>query len=436
MENPGSPAASKKTTLEPLDTGVDSSEMARSWHLVGALLAVLAAGAVVARAGAAAPPPVPPDDPGWPGQWGLRLIQAPALWAFAIPDARPVIALVDTGANASFPDLRDAIVPGWNLADNLQSTDDTAGHGTDVALVTVANANNHYGIAGACPMCRVMPVKISDDGQASARMIAAGIRWAVDHGARIISVSLTATGSADPDEQAAVDYAGARGAVVLAAVGNDGTTAPHYPAALRGVVSVAGTDANDQLYPWSTYGSWVDLTAPGCEYGTDMCGTSYAPPLVAAAIGLLTAAAPGITPVAAVNALRATAVHVAGVGGGRIDIRAAADALGIPPVPPATGTAQPLQQVRLQSGSFRRALRKHLTVGTGPLTVILHRAGAGSCTMALRAANAVYLTWRSTPNELDIGAKVAAGRYLLAVDCADSRTRPYDLSISARFPVS
>ena len=405
----------------------------QAWRML-LVAALAAAAALITTAAAGAPPPVPPDDPGWAGQWGLRLIGAPDLWAFASPSAHPVIAFVDTGIDSTFPDLQGTLVPGWNVADDTASTGDATGHGTDVAIVAAANADNHYGLAGACPMCRLMPVRVSDDGEAAPKQIAAGIRWAVDHGARIVSVSFAATGTADADEQAAVAYAGARGAVVIAAVGNDGTTALHYPAALRGVVSVAATDENDTLYPWSTYGGWVDLAAPGCEYGQALCGSSFAPPLVAASMGLLLAAAPTATPVQAINALRATAVHVTGIGGGRIDVRAAADALGIPPVPPAAGTVQPIRQVHLESGVIRSRLTLPVVVAKGPLTAIFTARRAESCSMSLRSPHAVYLTWRTAPNELDISATVAGGRYVLGVSCPRTRAQPYSISISGRFP--
>jgi Subtilase family len=402
-----------------------------------ALVITLAAVAVVIAAIAARPASsASPNDPGWSGEWGIRLMRIPAVWAVKT-FTHPVIATVDTGANTSFPDLRNVIVPGWNLVDDNSDSSDAAGHGTDVALVIAANLGNGYGLAGACPMCRVMPVKISADGNASPTMIAAGIRWAVNHGARIITISLVATGAADPDEQAAVDYAGARGAVVLASAGNDGSTALHYPAALQGVVSIAATDANDALYSWSTRGNWVDLAVPGCIYKETMCGTSYAPPLVAAAIGVLTAAGPAVTPLQAVNALRATAVPVSGISGGRIDVRAAADALGIPwavvvdDKSPSSGAGR---QVRIESGTFAVDFRTTLNVAAGPLTVLLSRGDARSCTMSLRSADAVYLTWLTTPNELDISTRVDAGRYALVVHCAGSRQRHYSLFVTARFP--
>jgi subtilase family protein len=402
-----------------------------------ALLAVALAAAVLAATAAGAPvTPAIPNDPGWSGQWGLRLANFPLLWA-ATSDVRPVIATIDTGVDPTFPDLRNALVPGWDLLAGNATAQDTAGHGTDIAIVIAANANNGYGLAGACPTCLIMPVRISADGDASPKAVAAGIRWAVDHGARIVNVSLAATGIPDPDEQAAVDYAGSHGAVVIAAAGNDGASSLHYPAAMQGVVSVAGTDENDVLYPWSTRGSWVDLAAPGCEFGDDMCGTSYTPPLVAAAVGLLTAADPAVSPVEAVNALRATAVHVAGIAGGRIDLKAATAALGIVLAgPPAAAPAlHSIQQVTIQSGKLKRGISKTFDVAAGPLTVLFTRGHARACSMTLRSRDNLYLTWRSTPNELDISDRVPRGRYVLAVRCADGRSRDYSLSVNARFPV-
>jgi hypothetical protein len=347
-----------------------------------------------------------------------------------------MIATIDTGVDPTFPDLRDALVPGWDLLDQSATPQDTAGHGTDVAIVIAANADNGYGLAGACPMCQVMPVRISADGTATPAIVGAGIRWAVDHGARILSVSLAAEGTPDAGEQAAVDYATARGAVVIAAAGNDGSTALHYPAAMSGVVSVAGTDEQDQLYPWSSRGSWVDLAAPGCEFGEEMCGTSYTPPLVAAAVGLLTAAGQGVTPVQAINALRATAVHVAGIGGGRIDLAAAAAALGIVQQrAPSKSAPRSTQQATVQGGKFGSAFSTTLNLAAGPVTVLLTRVHARDCDMSLRSRNGFYLTWRTTPNELDISARVAAGRYVLGVHCSESRPRTYSLFVSGRFPL-
>ena len=402
--------------------------------LATAVGAGLVATSVLAASG---PPPLTPDDPGWPGQWALRLVGIPEIWQDTSPDARPLIASVDTGIDPSFPDLTGQLVPGWNLVDGSADTSDTAGHGTDVAIVIAANANNGYGIAGACPMCQVMPVKISDDGTATSKLIAAGIRWAVDHGARIVTISMVHTGAIDTTEQAAVDYATSKGAVVISSAGNDAGTVPHYPAALPGVVSVTATDQSDHVYSWATSGNWVDLAAPGCEYASELCGASYAPPLVAAAIGVLMAAGTNVTPVQAIDALRATAVPVAGIDGGRIDVAAAARALGI--TGPRTGTtagqvAGYTRQVSLERGRFGRILKETLVVGPGPLTVILTRVHARACTMSLRSKSTAYFSWRSTMSQLDISTSLNGGSYVLRVACADARRQPYSLLVSGLLP--
>jgi hypothetical protein len=393
---------------------------ARRFLLASAAALVLSATA----AAAPKPPRALPNDPGWPGQWGLRSMHVPQVWPLVAANAHPVVATVDTGVDAAFPDLRNAVVAGWNVVDDDGDTADTAEHGTDVALVIAANANNGYGIAGACPMCRVMPVKVSLDRTASPATVAAGIRWAVDHGARIVVVSIVHTGAADPAEQPAVAYAVEHGAVVIASAGNDSGTEPHYPAALPGAIAVTATDTADRLYPWATHGSWVALAAPGCEYTTEMCGASYAPPLVAAAVGLLVAAG-GVTPVQAMEALRATARPVDGIAGGRIDVLAAATALGIRP--PAT----PTPHRDLQRGTFGQTLVKKVVTAAGPLSIVVTRAGARTCTMTLRTRNALYLGSETTADTLSLAAHVSGGVHVLVVTCAGTRQRPYSVLVTA-----
>jgi len=392
---------------------------------------VLAAALAFAGAAPAGTKPLPLrlNDPGWSGQWGLRLMGVPQVWQFARTNAEPVIATVDTGVDAKFPDLRGVVVPGWNLVENDEDTSDTAAHGTDVAIVIAANANNGYGIAGACPMCRVMPVKVSLDRTARPAVIAQGIRWAVDHGARIVVVSIVHTGVVDPAEQPAVDYAVAHGAVVIASAGNSSGTTPHYPAALDGVVAVGASDVSDQLYPWATHGPWVELTAPGCEYGSQMCGASYAPPLVAGAVGLLVAAG-GVTAQQAMDALRATAVPVDGIAGGRIDVLAAARRLGIVPTPVQRASSAPTsQQIDLEQGTFARTLRRKLVAGKGPLSIVVTRRDARSCTMTLRSSDVAYLSSRATADTLSLTTRIEGGTYLLVVTCSGAGPQRYTVVV-------
>jgi thermitase len=268
-----------------------------------------------------------PDDPDWTQQWGLRQVQAPAAWALMSGASRQVVvAVIDSGVDPNQPDLQGALVPGADFADSSGSTADQYGHGTMVAGVIAARGDNGQGVAGVCWTCLIMPIKVLDaNGSGTATGIAAGIRWAADHGANVINMSVVLSGP-DADVAAAISYAHAKGVLVVAAAGNSGSGDATYPAAYPFVVSVAATDDADQLYPWSTHGSWVTLAAPGCTVTTTLgggfgsfCGTSAAAPVVAglAALGYA-AGAPSEADLEA--ALERTAKPLPGaVGSGRVD---------------------------------------------------------------------------------------------------------------------
>jgi thermitase len=271
-----------------------------------------------------------PSDPLWPSEWGLRAIGAPRAWATTRGDRGVVVATLDSGVDAAHPDLRAALVPGRNVvADNDVPTDDN-GHGTAVAGLVAARAENGIGITGVCPRCSLMPVKVTDaSGTATDSNVAAGLTWAVDHGARVINVSLGAAVSSQTIA-AAVRYASDRGAIVVAAAGNGGSGAAFYPAADEGVLSVGATDGAGRLFSWSNFGGWVDVAAPGCGVTTapgglyeNFCGTSASAPMVAGAVALALAAAPGGDPGSVIRAVAATARPVGGIVSGRIDAAAA-----------------------------------------------------------------------------------------------------------------
>jgi thermitase len=275
----------------------------------------------------AAQPTVLPNDPDWSQQWGLRQVGAPDAWALVPSSSRPVVvAVIDSGVDPSQADLQGAFVPGADFADSTGSTVDQYGHGTLVAGVIAARGNNGQGVAGVCWTCLIMPIKVLDaSGSGSAANVALGIRWAADHGAAVINMSFVLT-SPDPDVEAAIAHAHAQGVIVVAAAGNAGNGEPTYPAAYPYVVSVAASDDGDHLYPWSTFGSWVTLAAPGCTVTTALgggfspfCGTSAAAPLVAGLAGLGYAA--GATSEAQLEAaLERTAKPLPGsVGSGRVD---------------------------------------------------------------------------------------------------------------------
>jgi subtilisin family serine protease len=195
-----------------------------------------------------------------------------------------------------------------------------------VAGVIAARAGNGIGVTGACAACTIMPVKVLDSsGSGTAAAMANGIRWATDHGANIINLSLVLSGN-DPSVAEAIAYAHDHGLLVVAAAGNASNDAQTFPASYPGVLSVAATDSGDRAYSWTTFGSWVSVAAPGCSMSTapggafaEFCGTSAAAPLVAGLAGLaMSTGRPTAADVGA--ALQRTALPLPGtVGAGRVD---------------------------------------------------------------------------------------------------------------------
>jgi subtilisin family serine protease len=232
-----------------------------------------------------------PNDPLWRSEWGPRLVRMPAVWQVR-SSRHVVIAVLDTGVDARQPDLRGVVVPGWNALDATVDANDDGGHGTMVAGVIAARANNGLGVAGYCRECSVMPVKVLDGGgSGTSATVSAGIDWAVAHGADVINLSLVLA-ARDMSVSAAVARALSAGVVVVASAGNDGGAVPAYPAAEPGVISVAGEDPTRAFYAWSATGAWVTTAAPGCNQSTalggafaEFCGTSSATAAVSGIVG-------------------------------------------------------------------------------------------------------------------------------------------------------
>jgi len=264
------------------------------------------AAATRSPASPAAPASVVPDDPWWRSEWNLSRIGMPSLWKVTEGSASTVIAVVDTGVDATQPDLAGGVLTGYDATTGSDVTGDSVGHGTLVAEVAAGRGDNGVGGAGVCWRCSILPVRVAPNGTATAVGLAEGIRWAVEHGADVINISLVLTAS-DPTVGAAIQYAEERGVIVVAAAGNDGGANPTYPAAFPGVIGVVATDAADHAYSWATRGSWTTLAAPGCATvgdaagaATQLCGSSAAAPLVSGLVGLLWSA--GVRSPAAVRA--------------------------------------------------------------------------------------------------------------------------------------
>ena len=278
-----------------------------------------------------------PNDSYYPQQWLLWTIRGADAWATTTGSSSVVIALVDTGVDANSYDLRTKMVPGINLYDSSAMWDYT-GHGTQVAGVN-ASTNNSFGVAGVCWGCRIMPIRVSDvNGNASLSMIASGVTWATNNGAKIINIGYAATDSATV--QTAAQDAWNRGAVVIAPAGNDDTTItgtfnsnPNQPY----IITVGSVDEQlDTHLSWSNTGNNIDLVAGGCVITTGVsltfkvvCGTSYSSAAVAGVAGLVLSAQPTLSPSGVEQILRQSAVDLGTAGWdttfgyGRIDAAAA-----------------------------------------------------------------------------------------------------------------
>ena len=281
-----------------------------------------------------------PDDPSFADQASYyQAVSAPAAWSRTRGSAAVRIAVIDTGVDVGHPDLQGKVVATYNATDGSTDVTDQVGHGTFVAGVAAAGTNNGIGVAGAGYNASILAVKVAASAAPYAISTAdeaAGIRWAVDHDARIINISLGGP-AADPTEQAAVKYATDHGVLVVAAAGNQASSAKSYPAAWPGVIAVGATDVSrGGRASFSNYGSWVTLAAPGtgiysttprsgsqlfaARYASGQ-GTSFSSPLVAGAAALLEAVNPSSTAAEVRGALVASAHGYGGLGlgAGQVD---------------------------------------------------------------------------------------------------------------------
>lgn len=280
-----------------------------------------------------------PNDPQWSTQAGLQQLGMPKAWDRTTGDPSVIIAVVDSGVDASVPDLQGALVPGTDIFGHDEDPADENGHGTEVASVIAARSNNAQGVAGYCWACKVMPIRVLDaNGAGSSGDVATAILYAVAHGAKVINLSLSGDFPSVAVD-AAISQARAAGVVVVAAAGNQTSfgqdlTRPQYPAATLGVVSVGAVRTDETLYSFSFRGSWVDVAAPGCHVtvraglkgggiNPTFCGTSSAAPAVSGLLGLAFSVSPAVTGATLETELLATAKQTGiATAAGRVDAAA------------------------------------------------------------------------------------------------------------------
>lgn len=289
-----------------------------------------------------------PDDPLYPQQVHLLLVQAAQAWDVTKGDSSVVIAIVDTGVDWTHEDLRDNIwrnpgeipingidddgngfvddVRGWDFADDDNNPKNpnlgVSNHGTWVAGTAAATTNNGVGVAGVGFLCRIMPLKVQSDGSAGTALsglaIARAIRYAADNGADIINMSFGGSGLSTAEVEA-IEYAYGKGVVLVGAAGNEGSRQPSFPAAHPHVLAVAATDNSDRKAGFSNFGVWVDMAAPGTAIlttaSTDTVarvqGTSFSTPIVSGIAGLVRSQHPDWSHDEVAQQVRATADDLA-----------------------------------------------------------------------------------------------------------------------------
>ncbi|MEX2012843.1 MAG: S8 family peptidase [Candidatus Levyibacteriota bacterium] len=215
-----------------------------------------------------------PNDPLFNDQWNLKKILAEDSYDVVKGGFGP-IAIIDTGVDGTHTDLSGLVLEGYNTIDENTNTSDDHGHGTHVAGVASAQTDNANGIASISYQSSILPVKVlKSDGTGTYDDLSEGIIYAADKGARLVNLSLG--GSSDSTTlKRAVEYAQARGSILVAAAGNNGNDAPVYPAAYSGVLAVSASDQNDNLASFSSYGNNIFVSSPGVSITSSVPGNSY-----------------------------------------------------------------------------------------------------------------------------------------------------------------
>lgn len=319
-----------------------------------------------------------PNDPDYPKQWYLEKINMPQAWTTAGGgNPAEIIAVLDSGVAyrdagnfSKAPDFAGTIFsPGHDFVENDDYPDDDYGHGTQTEAIIASAFGNGFRGAGMAYGCSIMPVKVlGSNGVGNASLVASGINWATDHGAKVISMSVASPRHSEAVGQA-VGYAASKGVLCVAAAGNEGSDAG-YPGGMDcpadegdAVLAVGATDYRDSRAHYSNYGNGLDLVAPGGDmtrddnhdgYGDGVCqesyvqtgnsqsgytlawgdGTSMAVPQVAAVAGLILSINPSLTPAQTSQIITSTCVDLGSpgwdpyYGHGRLNAGAAVAAVG------------------------------------------------------------------------------------------------------------
>ena len=328
-------------------------------------------------------------------QWYLPFLGVAGAHQYS-EGAGVVVAVLDSGVDATHPDLAGNVLAGADVEPGATGNGqtDTDGHGTAMAGLIAGHghgANASLGVLGLAPTATVLPVK---DGDARAVALPDAVDWAVAQGAKVISISQAAQGDSTI-ERRAVENAIAHDVVVVAGVGNIPGTFVEFPAAYPGVVAVAGVDQQGNHADISITGPEVVLSAPaidvvrptlnhGYGFGT---GTSDATAIVAGAVALVRARYPNLSATEVVHRLTATAIDKGAPGrddvyGYGIVNPVGALTANVPPLPQQSPSANPSQTETQQPQPTRTT--PWLFVAIGVALLVLAAAGLIAATRRRR----------------------------------------------------
>lgn len=250
-----------------------------------------------------------PTDPLFKDQWSIANGDVQEAWDMGATGQGVTIAVIDTGVAINHPDLKDNLVPGYNAITQSEAAvaiQDNNGHGTHVAGIAAAGKND-VGIVGVAYQAKIMPIKVMNStGEGNDDVIADGIVWAADHGAKILNLSFGSEGDLSSSDilRTALAYAYNKGGLMVAAAGNydsenESNPGVSYPASDPAVLAVAATDNTNNVADYSVTGPEIDLAAPGDSITSDWwskaqgvgyaeaSGTSMASPFVAGEAALV-----------------------------------------------------------------------------------------------------------------------------------------------------
>jgi hypothetical protein len=249
------------------------------------------------------------NDPQYPMQWHLAgsngypgRIHVPEAWDITTGTSDVIVAVLDTGCDTNNLEFAGRTVPGWDFVNSDSDPADDNGHGTAVAAVLCASANNWYYGAGVDWNCRLMPVKVLDANNTGAVSYwAQGVNWAVSNGAKIINLSAGTLGW-NNSLHIAITNAIAHGVIFVTITHNYPARGISYPGSDPASITVGGVDANGARCSFSAYGTNIDLVAPATNIYSistggvweSWWGTSFAAPQVAGAASLICSLRPDL----------------------------------------------------------------------------------------------------------------------------------------------